>query len=158
MTNVNALLRDHVSLTVECLDRIYLNGYIPTLQVPGQLVRFLLDHRGNKIPSPALLRRITKSFVDRVKAFATWRESLFLGDRGFGSTIECSSTLLSLFRNGRTGFSETLSADSGIRDALAYQIVPYCVRAVLRQRLVVPFRSLRRSMARYRHGPIATVR
>jgi len=55
MTNVNALLRDHVSLKVECLDRIYLDGYIPTLQVPGQLVRFLLDHRGNKIPSPALL-------------------------------------------------------------------------------------------------------
>jgi hypothetical protein len=37
MTNVNDLLRDHVTLTVECLDRIYLNGYIPTLQIPGQL-------------------------------------------------------------------------------------------------------------------------
>ena len=46
MTNVNDLLRDHVTLTLECLDRIYLNGYIPTLQVPGQLVLFLIGHRG----------------------------------------------------------------------------------------------------------------
>jgi len=38
MTNVNEILRDHVTLAVDCLDRIYLNGYIPKLQVPGQLV------------------------------------------------------------------------------------------------------------------------
>lgn len=37
MTNVNEILKDHVSLDVECLDRIYLNGYIPHLQVPGRL-------------------------------------------------------------------------------------------------------------------------
>jgi hypothetical protein len=35
MTNVNEILCDHVTLTVDCMDRIYLNGYIPSLQVPG---------------------------------------------------------------------------------------------------------------------------
>ena len=70
MTNVNDLLRDHVTLTVECLDRIYLNGYIPTLQMPGQLVSFLVHHRGNKIPSPVLLGRITDDFVTQIKSFA----------------------------------------------------------------------------------------
>src|SRR5512136_840797 len=70
MTSVNDLLRDHVTLTVECLDRIYLNGYIPTMQMPGQLVNFLRVHRGNKVPSPALLGRISDDFVARVKAFA----------------------------------------------------------------------------------------
>jgi hypothetical protein len=70
MTNVNELLSDHVTLTVECLDRIYLNGYIPTMQMPGQLVNFLLRHRGNKIPSPALLGRITDGFVAEIKSFA----------------------------------------------------------------------------------------
>ena len=30
MTNINELLQDHVTLEVECLDRIYLNGYILT--------------------------------------------------------------------------------------------------------------------------------
>ncbi len=70
MTNVNDLLRDHVTLTVECLDRIYLNGYIPTLQLPGQLVEFLVKHRGHPIPSPVLLGRMTEEFVEAVKSFA----------------------------------------------------------------------------------------
>jgi hypothetical protein len=70
MTNVNDLLRDRVTLTVECLDRIYLNGYIPSLQMPGQLVNFLIGHRGNKIPSPALLGRITDDFRARIQSFA----------------------------------------------------------------------------------------
>jgi len=70
MTNVNDLLRDHVSLTVDCLDRIYLNGYIPNLQVPGQLVNFLTKHRGHPIPSPALLGHIGERFVQAVKKYA----------------------------------------------------------------------------------------
>ncbi len=35
------ILDGHVSLDVECLDRIYLNGYVPNLQVGGQAVQFL---------------------------------------------------------------------------------------------------------------------
>jgi hypothetical protein len=70
MTNVNDLLREHVTLTVECLDRIYLNGYIPILQTPGQLVNFLIRHRSHKIPSPALLGRITQAFAGATKSFA----------------------------------------------------------------------------------------
>lgn len=63
MTNINDLLREHVTLTVECLDSIYLNGYIPTLQTSGQLVNFLIRHRGHETPSPVLLGRITPAFV-----------------------------------------------------------------------------------------------
>lgn len=70
MTNVNALLREHVTLKVECLDRVYLNGYVPTMQTSGQLVNFLIRHRGHKIPSPVLLRDITQGFVADVKSFA----------------------------------------------------------------------------------------
>jgi hypothetical protein len=70
MTNVNELLREHVTLTVECLDRVYLNGYVPTLQVPGQLVNFLVRHLGHQIPSPVLLGRITKRFARAVHSFA----------------------------------------------------------------------------------------
>jgi hypothetical protein len=70
MTNVNDILRDHVTLMVDCMDRIYLNGYIPNLQVPGQLVNFLTKHRGNPVPSPALLGQIGQKFHDAVKAFA----------------------------------------------------------------------------------------
>ena len=35
--NVNELLDGHVMLDLECLDRIYLNAYVPTLQVGGQV-------------------------------------------------------------------------------------------------------------------------
>jgi hypothetical protein len=70
MTNVNEILRDHITLTVDCMDRIYLNGYIPNLQVPGQLVNFLTKHRGNKIPSPALLGQIGRQFTQAVQDYA----------------------------------------------------------------------------------------
>ena len=70
MTNVKDLLRDHVTLAVDCLDRIYLNGYIANLQVPGQLVNFLSKHRGHPIPSPALLGKIGEQFVQAIKKYA----------------------------------------------------------------------------------------
>ena len=38
---VNDVLDGHVALDLECLDRIYLNAYVPNLQVGGQVVSFL---------------------------------------------------------------------------------------------------------------------
>jgi len=70
MTNVNEILREHVALTVDCMDRIYLNGYVPNLQVPGQLVNFLTKHRGNVIPSPILLGRIGQQFQQAIQEYA----------------------------------------------------------------------------------------
>ena len=35
------VLDGHVTLDLQCLDRIYLNGYVPNLQVGGQIVQFL---------------------------------------------------------------------------------------------------------------------
>jgi hypothetical protein len=48
--NVHTLIKDHVNLSVSCVDRIYVNGYVPTLQTSGQLCYFLRDHRGNPVP------------------------------------------------------------------------------------------------------------
>jgi len=45
LITVNDILAGHVSLDVACLDRIYLNGYLPTVQVPEQVVQFL-QHLG----------------------------------------------------------------------------------------------------------------
>jgi hypothetical protein len=70
MPTIPELLRDHVSLEIECVDRVYLNGYVPTLQTSGGLVYFLERHRGNPIASPALLGKITRTFVDEMEAFA----------------------------------------------------------------------------------------
>jgi len=63
VTTVNGLLDEHVGLDIECLDRIYPNGYVPNLQVAGQVVSFnarLLDTervgQGCVLASPAFER------------------------------------------------------------------------------------------------------
>jgi hypothetical protein len=69
VTNINEVLDGHVSLEVECIDRLYLNAYVPNLQVGGQVVSFLTQHLGFPIPSPALLEKIGNRFRRDVKAF-----------------------------------------------------------------------------------------
>ena len=70
MANVEEILRGHVTLEVECVDRLYLNGYIPALATPGGLVTFMREHMKKPIPSPAVLGRVTADFRARVKEFA----------------------------------------------------------------------------------------
>jgi len=52
--NVNEIVDGHVVLDLECLDRIYLNAYVPKLQVSGQVVTFFSQHRNQRVASPAL--------------------------------------------------------------------------------------------------------
>ena len=70
VVTVNDVLDGHVGLDLECLDRIYLNGYVPNLQVGGQVVSFLTQHLGNPIPSPAILEKIGTAFRRAVTSFA----------------------------------------------------------------------------------------
>src|SRR5207245_8509991 len=65
---VNDLLDGHVVLDVQCLDRIYLNGYVPNLQVGGQVVTFMRRHLGCVVPSPAVMEKIGTSFRRAVGA------------------------------------------------------------------------------------------
>lgn len=67
---VNEVLDGQVALDLECLDRIYLNAYVPNLQVPGQVVIFLTQHLGNPIPSPAIFEKIGTAFRTAVSRFA----------------------------------------------------------------------------------------
>jgi hypothetical protein len=70
MPTIPELLRDHVSLDLECVDRVYLNGWMPHLQTSGALVYFLEHHRRNVMASPVLLGQITQTFVAGVEAYA----------------------------------------------------------------------------------------
>jgi hypothetical protein len=67
---IGQVLEGHVTLDLECLDRIYLNAYVPRLQVSGQVVTFLTQHLGNPIPSPALFNQIGERFRAAVARFA----------------------------------------------------------------------------------------
>jgi hypothetical protein len=73
VVNINDVLDGHVALDLDCLDRIYLNAYVPNLQVGGQVVTFLTQHLGNEVPSPVLFKRIGDRFRQAVAAFAQER-------------------------------------------------------------------------------------
>src|SRR5690242_7382505 len=67
---VNDVLDGQVALDLECLDRIYLNAYVPNLQVGGQVVSFLTAHLGYPIPSPAIFDTIGTGFRRAMSRFA----------------------------------------------------------------------------------------
>jgi hypothetical protein len=69
-TNIASILETEVGLSIRCLDRLYLHGYVPILQTSGQLYTFLHDHLGQPIPSPALFPPLHDRFVRAVRAFA----------------------------------------------------------------------------------------
>jgi len=74
VATISSLLADHVSLRVRSVDRILLAGYVPALQSDGLLVRFLNQRAGETIPSPAILGKIARSYVEEINAFAKARE------------------------------------------------------------------------------------
>lgn len=73
MATISSLLRDHVTLQVRAVDRLFLQGYVPRLMTAGQVIRFLLD-RGNPIPSPALLGKQGRAYVRAIERFASEHE------------------------------------------------------------------------------------
>jgi hypothetical protein len=74
VTTISSLLSNHVSLRVRSVDRIFLAGYVPRLQCDGQVVRFLNERAGGTIPSPAILGKIGRAYVEEINAFAKARE------------------------------------------------------------------------------------
>jgi hypothetical protein len=67
---VNDVLDGHVTLDIECLDRIYLNAYVPILQTSSQVVAFLSGHLGFPFPSPVLFRQLGDRFRKAVLSFS----------------------------------------------------------------------------------------
>ena len=65
------LLDGHSVLDIECLDRVYLNAYVPLLQSSGQVVVFMTQHLGKPIPSPALIEHIGTRFRQAVESYAS---------------------------------------------------------------------------------------
>ena len=68
MASIPELMDGHITLEVECLDRLYLNGYIGKLATAGGLVVFMRDQLGKPIPWPVVLGQITETFRAAVKA------------------------------------------------------------------------------------------
>jgi hypothetical protein len=67
--SVSDVLADHVTLEVECIDRMYLNVYVPGLQFPEGAVKFIRSHLGNPIASTVMVAPITDRFVADIRRF-----------------------------------------------------------------------------------------
>lgn len=73
MATISSLLADHVTLQVRSVDRLFLQGYVPRLMTQGQVIRFLLD-RGFPIPSPAVLGKIGRDYVNQINDYIARNE------------------------------------------------------------------------------------
>jgi hypothetical protein len=67
---VSDIVKNHVTFELECIDRMYLNAYVPGLQYEGGVAGFFRGHRGQKFASSALMDPITQSFVAATERFS----------------------------------------------------------------------------------------
>ena len=67
--SVCEVLRDHVVLESECIDRMYLNVYVPQLQRIGGVVWYLRGHLGQRFASTAGVAPKTEAFVADIERF-----------------------------------------------------------------------------------------
>jgi hypothetical protein len=65
------LLREHVTLEVESIDRMYLNVYIPKLQRESGASWFLKQQRQYPVASSAAMAPISRAFVEAIEAYAS---------------------------------------------------------------------------------------
>jgi hypothetical protein len=70
MLTVKEILTNKIALDIECIDRVYLNGYVKYLQLPGGLITFIREQMGFPIPSPIVLPPFTQAFRKAVEKYA----------------------------------------------------------------------------------------
>ena len=68
--SVAEIVDRHVRLTVEGIDRMYLNVFVPGLQYEQGIIGFFRNHRGQPLPSAALMSPMTRGFVAKLEDFA----------------------------------------------------------------------------------------
>jgi hypothetical protein len=96
---VSEILAKHITLEVECMDRLFLTGYIPLLQTGGGLVNFFVEHRKKPIPSPALLNQMTLSFRKSVERYAEEnRVPLHTFEKGPKNKVPSKDSIAKVYR------------------------------------------------------------
>ena len=64
------VLDEHTTFELECVDRMYLNAYVPILQTCGGAAWFFRKVRGKPVPSSALMAPMTRDFVAAIERHA----------------------------------------------------------------------------------------
>lgn len=71
MPSAHEILSGKITLDIECVDRVYLNGYVKYLQMPGGVINFICQQFGWPIASPKGMYQTSDKFRQAVEAFAT---------------------------------------------------------------------------------------
>jgi len=64
------VIREHVTLTVEGIDRMYLNVYQKRLQRGNGVSYFFRNHRGEAFATALVMSRMTRAFIEAIERFA----------------------------------------------------------------------------------------
>src|ERR1700737_2133210 len=72
--SVADILRHHVKLTVEGIDRMYLNVFVPGARHETGGGGFFRGRRGQRLPSAALMQPMSRAFVAKLENFAAQHE------------------------------------------------------------------------------------
>ena len=72
--SVAEILDQHVTFELEAIDRMYLNVFVPNLQYEQRIIRFFRDHRGQPLPSAALMQPMSRAFVAKLESFTAQHE------------------------------------------------------------------------------------
>lgn len=96
--SVAHILRERVTLTVESIDRMYLNVYVPKLQRVLGVVGFFREQRGATFASSALMEPLTTAFVKALERFAQTEGVPLLTFRPGQRKDDVAQTYLATFR------------------------------------------------------------
>ena len=67
--SLTQLQKEHVVLELECIDRMYLNAYVPKLTSEAGIAAFCRDYLGHRFASTKQAAQMTTRFVRSIKAF-----------------------------------------------------------------------------------------
>jgi hypothetical protein len=68
--SVADVLRKHVTLAVECIDRMYLNAIVPRLQITEGAVSYIRHQKRAQVASTNAVEPMTRAFVANIERFA----------------------------------------------------------------------------------------
>lgn len=110
---VSEIIDEHV--TIEGIDRMYLDVYIPRLQSPEGVAAFFRFHRGHKYASSPLMDPISKGFISSIEDLAAAEQIPLItfrkGERKDDIAAEMRSLRCSEPRSGPTHDRVQVSVD-----------------------------------------------
>jgi hypothetical protein len=94
--SVADVLRDHVVLEYEAIDRMYLNVYVPHLQTVGATVGYLRVHHGQRFASTTAVAPMSEAFVRNIEQFVAaegveWHSKSWTTVSNHAPTLSCCS-------------------------------------------------------------------